>query len=237
MKKLLKSIYSKLITPLLIYLYKKTEEGNYAQIFFGQEGEDLILNRFFGYKNEGFYIDIGAHHPFRFSNTYIFYKRGWRGINIEANPLSIDAFKKHRPNDINLNFGISDKEEELIYYSYNEPALNTFSEQTLERRHIHKQYKIVSTKKIKLYPLAQILNEYIASGQAIDFMSIDVEGFDLKVLESNNWEKYRPKVIVVESFIADLENIKDCPIYQLLSKNNYQIISKIANSCIYNDKC
>ena len=71
-------------------------------ICYSQNGEDLILNRFLENKKNGFYIDIGAHHPIRFSNTYLFYKKGWRGINIDAMPGSMDLFNKIRSRDINI---------------------------------------------------------------------------------------------------------------------------------------
>lgn len=73
---------------------------------YSQEGEDMILHRIFERQCKGFYVDIGAHHPFRFSNTYLFYKRGWSGINIDAMPGSMNIFNKFRNRDINLEYGI-----------------------------------------------------------------------------------------------------------------------------------
>ena len=84
----------------------------------------MILNRFFERKRNGFYVDVGAHHPKRFSNTYTFYKKGWRGVNIDAMPGSMEKFKKIRPRDINLEFAISNKNGTLVYHMFNEPALN-----------------------------------------------------------------------------------------------------------------
>ena len=101
---------------------------------YSQEGEDMVLQRIFAQKEYGFYIDVGAHHPKRFSNTYLFYKKGWRGINIDALPGSMDLFNKVRPNDINLEVGIGYKEEELNYYMFNESALNSFSKKLSQNR-------------------------------------------------------------------------------------------------------
>ena len=100
------------------------------------EGEDIILRRILGEKKTvGFYIDVGAHHPKRFSNTYHFYKEGWRGINIDAMPGSMKLFRKIRPRDTNLEFAISNKRQNLIYYRFNEPALNSFSKTlSIERK-------------------------------------------------------------------------------------------------------
>jgi hypothetical protein len=97
---------------------------NMIQAFFGinyersysQEGEDRILLRPFENCKDGFYVDVGAHHPTRYSNTYLFYRMEWSGINIDAAPGSMNLFKKKRPRDINLEVAISDREEELTFY-------------------------------------------------------------------------------------------------------------------------
>ena len=96
---------------------------------FSQEGEDMILNRIYEHKKDGFFVDIGAHHPMRFSNTYLFYNKGWRGINVDAAPGSMIDFKKHRPRDINLEIPVSDKSDELEYFMFNDGALNTLDKE------------------------------------------------------------------------------------------------------------
>src|SRR5690554_7725497 len=103
---------------------------------YSQEGEDMVLRGFYEDKKNyrGFYIDIGAHHPFRFSNTMYFYKKGWKGINIEADPKALKLFNGFRKRDINLNIGISGIKQLLTSYSFNESALNGFSKEiSLER--------------------------------------------------------------------------------------------------------
>ena len=99
-----------------------------------QEGEDLLLKRVFEGQSVGFYVDIGAHHPKRFSNTYLFYRMGWRGINIDAMPGSMSAFNKIRSRDINIEAGVGEKATQLDYYIFNDPALNGFSSQLSEYR-------------------------------------------------------------------------------------------------------
>ena len=237
MLEILLTLKNKIFKKVINLLLRLTDDGTFQQISFAQEAEDLILSHHFRGKSDGLYIDIGAHHPFRFSNTYFFYKRGWHGINIDANPISIKAFKKHRPNDINLNIGISDKEEVLNYYMFNEPALNTFSTKMLEKYKNDKHYKVVEERSIGLSPLSKILDKYLIAETKIDFMNVDVEGFDLKVLKSNNWDKYRPKLIVVESFSGDLSHIGDCPVFRFLNDKNYKLVSKMTNSFIYKSTC
>ena len=87
-----------------------------ALISFSQNFEDIILNRIFKNKKKGTFVDIGAFHPFYNSNTFLFYNRGWSGINIDMEQLNIDAFNKIRTRDLNLAIPISDTEEEISTY-------------------------------------------------------------------------------------------------------------------------
>ncbi|CAM4096178.1 FkbM family methyltransferase [Gillisia limnaea] len=207
---------------------------SYATLSYSQEGEDLILKRIFEGQKEGFYLDVGAHHPKRFSNTYEFYKMGWRGINIDAMPGSMDGFRKVRPDDINLEYAISNSKENLDFYVFNEPALNTFSRIEAEKNDGVKGYKIVERIKLKTYLLSEILNQYLKEDDKIDFLTIDVEGLDFQVLKSNNWNKFKPFIILVEilnmNSIGDIEK-SDINIF-LVSKG-YSLYAKTTNTCFY----
>src|SRR5690348_9855363 len=97
-----------------------------TQECYAQEGEDLVLRRFLNDVAQGFYVDVGAHHPRRFSNTHLFYRAGWSGINLEPNPEAQDLGAKCRPRDINLQMGVDEQSGVLKYHRFDEPALNTF---------------------------------------------------------------------------------------------------------------
>src|SRR5829696_7661265 len=88
--------------------YRHEMQDAYSRKSYSQEGEDLILERIFLEQKKGFYVDVGAHHPKRFSNTFLFYKLGWFGINIDAMPGSMSAFESARPRDINLEVAIAE---------------------------------------------------------------------------------------------------------------------------------
>jgi FkbM family methyltransferase len=201
---------------------------------YSQEGEDLILQRIFENKTDGFFIDVGAHHPTRFSNTYLLYLKGWRGINIDAMPGSMKAFDQVRPEDINIECPISDKEEELTFYVFNEPALNTFSESEAQKKNLLNGYKIIERKQLITNTLSNILSEYLDKRQQIDFLSIDVEGLDLKVLKSINWDNWKPTVILVEDLTRDLEVIFETgSIRQYLLPIGYKLFAKTVNTLFF----
>lgn len=208
----------------------------HARFSYSQEGEDMVLDRYFGGQTTGFYIDIGAHHPFRFSNTCALHLRGWRGINIDADPSLISAFNKHRPADINLPIGVSDETGMMTLNVFNEPALNTFDESVARDKAKDGVYRIVARVGVPVQTLSAILKSHLPPGQAIDLLSIDAEGFDLKVLQSNDWSVYRPRCVVIEIFSNSLPDAMQSPQHALLDRNGYALYAKTGNSMIYIEK-
>lgn len=228
----MKKILPCIMRNKLIFIKNKYLDG-YSIKSYSQEGEDMILRRLFEKQKAGFYVDVGAHHPKRFSNTYFFYKIGWRGINIDAMPGSMNIFKKLRPRDINIEKPISDCRQVLTYYSFNEPALNGFSKELSEKRNGLDSYKIISKEKLETAPLSKILDTYLPVNQSIDFMSIDVEGLDFNVLKSNNWNIYRPKIILIEILDSSLDEIETSEIASFLKQFDYCIYAKCFNTVFF----
>lgn len=198
----------------------------------------MVLKSFYenkkGYK--GFYVDVGAHHPVRYSNTYYFYKKGWRGLNIEPTPTAITPFNILRSRDINLNVGVGSAHKTLTFYCFNEPALNTFSEElALEVDKKDNKYKIIQRVKVEVVPLRDLLKKYLPAGVKIDFMTVDVEGLDFEVLKSNDWDKYSPEYLMVEGHI-DFEEIVNYDVYQFLAEKNYKLVAKTFRTLIFKYK-
>jgi FkbM family methyltransferase len=179
--------------------------GSYAQ-----NGEDLVVEKIFGKNYIGNYLEIGAYHPIRLSNTYRFYKKGWRGKVIEPNPEIRPLFEIFRPEDEFLNIGISDKNQKLNYFQFLIPAINTFSQNEAndnkKKGHVIQKITKIETKKIE-----EIVDE------EVDFLSIDTEGFDEKILRCWPWKKYDIKVICVETD-KDGDRIKS-----FLKKQGYKL--------------
>lgn len=232
LKKILKLVLPKNIINEVLY-FKNNYLNNYSLKSYSQEGEDMILRRLFEKQKTGFYVDVGAHHPKRFSNTYFFYKKGWSGINIDAMPNSMKIFNKIRPRDINIEKPISDKKQVLTYYAFNEPALNGFSKELSDKRNGQGSYFLESTKDIETSTLDEILDENLPKNQEIDFLSIDVEGLDFMVLKSNNFEVYAPKVILIEILGSSLKDLERNEISNYLKQYKYTIYAKAINTVIF----
>lgn len=161
---------------------------------YAQNAEDLILALLLKKVKRGFYVDVGANHPDNDSVTKLFYKRGWRGINIEPIPSLYKKFIKARPRDINVNKGVSRKPGKMILREYSGElhGLSTFSKKIMESRtDEYTEYPVVTE------PLKKILTTHKV--KEIDFLKIDVEGLEDEVVEGNDWTRFRPKIIVVEN--------------------------------------
>lgn len=197
-----------------------------VNLSFSQSGEDLIIRFIFealGIAKPG-YLDIGAFHPYRYSNTALFYLNGSRGINIEPDPSSFAAFPVERPDDISLNVGVADVSSELDFYMMDAPTLNTFSKEIADTYVRESDHRIISIRKIKVLPIRSILDEY-CQGRFPELLSLDAEGVDELVLKSFDGVKDLPVVICVEtiSYSKTGEGIKNIELVEYLESRGYMV--------------
>jgi len=188
-------------------------------ISYGQNHEDVILNRVFGSKNKGLYIDIGANHPIIDSITYAHYLKGWSGLNVEPVKELFDEICMVRKRDINVNMAVSNINDERMIYVIRESGLSTL-EIDLAKEHARMtKIEIRTTRTIRLDKLCD--SQGICD---VDYMIVDVEGHELEVLESNDWEKVRPRIIIIESVKPNTNTWigRDC--YDLLISKSYSKI-------------
>ncbi|MBD0335355.1 MAG: FkbM family methyltransferase [Cyanobacteria bacterium Co-bin13] len=217
--------YDRLKRPLdLVWSYRKNS--------YSQNGEDVYLGHFFKGQDTGFYVDVGAFHPRQFSNTYSLYKRGWQGINIDANRSAISLFRTVRPRDMNVFAAISDTPAAVEFHKWGNNSGNTLSPLTAKAMAAENgppaEIEVLETCR-----LADILSQHISEHQPIDLLNVDVEGLDLAVLKSNDWSKYRPRVVVVEEFAFSLPDLLDSAIYQYLTSLDYTLAAWLPPSIIF----
>ena len=163
---------------------------------YSQRYEDMIIDSLLGNQETGTYLDIGAFDPQVLSNTKRFHDRGWMGCNVEPNPPRFQKFLRERPNDINLNVGLSDAAGKLVFFDVAPQAFSTFSE---ERARELKDMgaRIRREIEIPVMRMEDVFEEYFKA-QTVDFCSIDTEGMDLAILRGNDWSRFRPRVLCVE---------------------------------------
>lgn len=158
--------------------------------------EDVLIDILTGFKQNGIYIDVGANHPDVISVTKKFYNRGWHGINIEPNYDNYLLFLEKRTRDLNLNFGIADKEGELDFFFKPEATTAETTGFTFSKKVYNERGYNFKSKKVKVIPLKKVFEDNKLT--FVDFINIDTEGFENEILKGNDWEKYKARVLCVE---------------------------------------
>ena len=212
---MLKKILRKLHIIHNIYIKHKffIKKKSYAM-----DNEDTAILDYFKDKKNGFYVDVGCYHPIHRNNTYLLNKKNWNGINIDTSQFSIDLFNHLRPNDLNYNCAISNKNE--IIKLFYQKELSQLS--TTERDQAETVFQgNIKEKDVQAFTLDEILNRDKYKNSKIDFLDIDVEGADLKVLEGLSFDKFKPELVCVE--IHSIE-IKKSDIYNFLVDKNYELL-------------
>ncbi|MDA9177355.1 FkbM family methyltransferase [Candidatus Pelagibacter sp.] len=212
------------------------------KISYSLSSVDLIVDYIFKYKNDGLYIDVGCQHPIFNNNTYILYKKGWNGINIDLDKKNIDLFNISRPDDTNINIAVSDKSGNVnLFYYHDGSPINTINSQNAD-------YQKNKFRKIKLIK-SETLNKILANinfNKKVDYLNIDVEGHELNVLKGFNILKYRPSIISIEYLDYEmkklelknnnLKNIINSNIYKYLIQNKYFFVNWVHGDLIFAHK-
>jgi len=166
-------------------------------ISYAQNAEDVVLARAFRGRAEGFFVDVGANDPTHDSVTRHFSDLGWIGVNIEPQVSCFQALGRERPQDTNLNVGVSSRPGRLTFYSVPDAqAMSTFSPEhaaLVRSLGYHTQ-----ETEIEVRTLDDIFATEVAD-RVVDFLKVDVEGLEDEVLAEFDWSRFRPRVVVVES--------------------------------------
>jgi hypothetical protein len=226
----------KIIKYLSIFLKSLTHK----KISYSYGGVDSLVCNIFKNNGKGFYVDIGCGHPIKSNNTYLLNKKGWHGINIDLDKENIDLFDIYRPSDLNISTAVSDKigEEDLFFY-HSKSALNTIDKKTAD----YQKAKVSNIKKIKTNTLNNILNNSKYNNIEIDFLSIDIEGSEFLALKNFDFNKYNPKVIVVEHLDLSLPTLEiknlninspiNSDIYKLIISKNYTLVNMLHSDLVF----
>ena len=199
-----------------LYKIQKIYKNKKPNSHYAEFAEDVMVNRILKKIKKGFYVDIGAYHPYKGSLTYNLYNRKWNGMNLDISKSSIDLFNIARPSDININCAVSEFNGETYYY---------------ENSPINQQNSLISQddnqKKIKIqsYKLSEILK--MQNINSVDYINIDTEGNELEVLMGIDFDKINPTLFTIEDNSFDLNNeIKKKKII-FLKEKNYELINII----------
>ena len=233
----LKNIFLKTKLTYKIYLYYNLyirHKSYLKRAQYSQWGEDQFINQFFKDKIDGIYLDIGCFHPVMYSNTCLLHKKGWRGINIDINPTSIDLFNILRPKDTNLCTTINEiKKTFEIYYDDPFSPVNTLDKQFYENLE-NKNNKNTKKLFVESKSMQEILN-ISKIDKSIDFINLDVEGMDYKILKNINLNQLKPKLVSIETHNVDGLKSKDYEsIVKLMKESSFSIYKRVGPTTLFN---
>ncbi|MFM9970267.1 MAG: FkbM family methyltransferase [Burkholderiales bacterium] len=207
------------------------DEWREVRLSFSQLGEDRIVWHILREhrNNRGIYVDVGAFDPIRYSNTLILHKEGWRGVNIDPNPETMIRFAASRPLDSNICAAVSNSERRVDYLVYAGAATNRIVEPTAED--VKSVLGEAPLRRIAMTTrrLSDILVEATVEEQRIDFLNVDCEGEDLNVLESLDWDRWRPRVVCVEAHGAGNRDA----VMKFMVEKNYALVAQMLVSFIF----
>ena len=223
---MLKNLKKRLLKKTMIYhIYRYFKyKKNYFPSY-GATGEDVLINKIFKNKFNGFFVDVGALHPINGSLTYNLSKKGWKGLNIDLLKDNLTLFNLFRKKDKNLNLAISKNRGLINAYIFERGSgVNTTNKKWADtwRKKIGKNYTVL---KIKKNSLNNVLSKHNVNKE-FELLNIDVEGHEIDVLKGINFKNVRPKIITIEIHVEKTEQIFKTKIYELLKKNNYELISQ-----------
>jgi len=219
-----------------IYFFYNIYLRNFKYLKGGSQfNEDKYLSSFFEKDYIGKFVDLGCFHPTRDNNTFQFYKKNWRGINVDLNPITIELFKFFRSKDININCAISNKKgSKKMYFVDDLSPLNTLDSNHLNflKKNFLLKKDDFKEKKIKTENINNILNRY--RFYKVDFLNIDLEGLEYEVIKSINFKKFKINLICIEILDHNkLSKDKSKKIHQILKKNNFRYLKKIGVNSIF----
>lgn len=219
-----------IIYKIKLYLHLLRYRGFRKKLQYSRWGEDLFLINYFKDTDYGRYIDIGAFHPYRGSNTYLLYNKGWSGINIDLNKTSIDLFKIARPNDINLNLAVSDTENKINIYQNKDLGRNNTANLKYASMYL-KNFYITETWSNNLN---NILEKCNFKNKKFELIDIDAEGSEYLILKNINFKKYSFKLMLVETHQFNSYTKKETDkIHTLLKSKNYNYLKHLGETSIF----
>ncbi len=173
-------------------------------MWYGQHGEDRRLAELLAHRRRGFYIDVGAWDPVQDSVTKHFYDRGWHGINVEPHPGFAELLARARPRDVTLPVALADVPGEQTLTLVGHTGLSSFEDAFASHaeawvKENRERPAAIERVTVPVLTLAEICRRHVPPGTQIDFLKIDVEGWEDRVLRGGDWDAYRPRILLIEA--------------------------------------
>jgi FkbM family methyltransferase len=196
-------------------------------------GEDRLIEYLLRDRGPGYYVDVGCCWPIAFSNTYLLYKHGWRGLAIDADPEFAEPFRLQRPGDVFVNAAVGLKRGHAMLRLFSDPSMNATDPGWAAAAAANPHKRSLGEVEVERWPLGDLIARHAPAGVVVEFMNIDCEGADLEALQSNDWSRFSPRMLAVEDPALDLETATGTPIRRFLAALGYRLTAKLHLTSIY----
>lgn len=203
-----------------------------ARLSFSQFGEDTLIWHWLGNRRGGFYLDVGCHHPYRYSNTALLSLFGdWTGVNVDPDIRAIELFREHRPKDVNVHAAVGREEGRLDVFVFKDGAVNTLDPDMAHKQRQHYGEPVIAS--VDVLPLSEIVARHVPNDRDVDFLNVDAEGLDLDVLKSNDWRRCRPAAVCVEAHEFRIDAPQESETFQFMKSLGYRLRAHYYATSIY----
>lgn len=198
------------------------------QLCWAQDGEDLLFAELF--PASGFYVDLGANHPDRYSVTKLLYQRGWSGLNVDASPGFKQLFDSRRPSDTNVESLVGTPRNE-IFYEFSESTLSTLNAARAQQLQ-ELGWDLSGQRSVEVRDLNVLLQENMPLQTRIDLLSIDVEGEELNLLSTLDWSRWDIQRCLIE-IVEPAYLIPEHPVARQLLDEGFELTRVWGRSCLF----
>jgi FkbM family methyltransferase len=191
------------------------------RLSYSQFGEDITAQNLLRNVGSGFYVDIGAHHPLRHSNTAMLHMKGWQGVTVEPMLQGFRAFQRFRPHAINVRAAIHNEKDSVTLYKFRGGLANTVMKERAEDMRESKE--VVGEEVVPALNLNGVFERHVPEGVRVNYLTVDIEGYDTEAILAFDLDKYRPDVVCIEIHRPDMLALGEHAAVKHLSGHGYQL--------------
>lgn len=191
------------------------------KLHYSQFGEDITAANLLRNVKSGFYVDIGAHHPLRHSNTALFHIWGWRGVTVEPMRQGFRAFRRYRPHAINVRAAIHNDEDSVTLFKFRGGLSNTTMQERVKG--LRKSKDVVGEEVVPALSLNDVFERHVPDGVRVNYLSVDIEGYDIEAMLAFDLARYRPDVVCLELYRPDMLALGENVAVKYMSEHGYQL--------------
>lgn len=189
------------------------------RLSYSQFGEDISAQNALRNISHGFYVDVGAHHPLKLSNTALLHLRGWDGINVEPREDAIEEFEQHRPRALNLRAAVHNELDVVTLHKFRGGRIDTVLADRAEM--LARNKDVAGEEKVPAMSMNQLFERHVPAGVTVNYLTVDIEGYDEEAVLAFDLDRYRPDVVCVELHRYDVMALGENPVVRHFKDAGY----------------